>query len=260
MRMGKSHWKRRIALLKRRTAAGDIAAARDLALDLLDGIQDQQGHSVVRRNSPYAVRLLQYAAENGESSAAAMLAYAHDVGKGVRRNDGIAIRWYQRAVRQGESIAAANLATVYRDQGNLRRAHQWHLRAMKMGDGDATVDAGYDYLYGIGVRRDLRSARRMFQNALRSTFISQMGREEALYHLAVTEIDNGNPRLAIALLRKANKDGDYPEAASLLAQIRSKATLTPCRCRRALNKNLRGHAKCPQHPTNDRSKARKMAS
>lgn len=131
---------------------------------------------------------------------------------------------------------------------------------MKMGDGDAAVDAGYDYLYGIGVRKDLRSASRMFQSALRSTFISQMGREEALYHLAVAKIDNNSPRLALPLLRKANKDGDYPEAASLLAQITSKATLTPCRCRRALNKNLHGHAKCPQHPVNDGSEAGKRKS
>lgn len=234
-----------------------MASARDLALDLLDGIQDRQGHSLVRRNSPYAVRLLQYAAELGDSRAATMLAYAYDVGQGVRRNEGVAISWYLRAVRQGESLAAANLATVYRDRGNLRRSHQWHLRAMEMGDGDAAVDAGYDYLYGIGVRKDLRSASRMFQSALRRTFVSQVSREEALYHLAVAKIDDNRPRRALSLLRKANKDGDYPEAASLLAQITSKATLTPCRCRRALEKSLRGHAKCPQHPVNDRSEAGK---
>lgn len=151
-----------------------------MALDLLDGIQDQQGHSVVRRNSRYAVRLLQYAAENGDSSAATMLAYAYDVGQGIRRNVALAIKWYHRAFRQGETMAAANLATVYRDRSNLKLAHQWHLRAMGMGDGDAAVDAGYDFLYGIGVRKDLRSARRMLRNALRSTLISQMGREEAL--------------------------------------------------------------------------------
>lgn len=256
--MAKNHWRRRIALLRRRTAAGDIAAARDLALHLLDGIQDQQGHSLVRRNSPYAVRLLQYAAENGDSSAATMLGYAYDVGQGIRRNVALAIKWYHRAFRQGETMAAANIATVYRDRSNLRLSHQWHLRAMQMGDGDAAVDAGYDYLYGIGVRKDLRSARRMLRNALRSTFISQMGREEALYHLAVAEIDHSSPRVAIPLLRTANKDEDYTEAASLLAQIRSKTTLTPCRCRRALNKNLRGHAKCPRHPISDRSRAAKL--
>lgn len=258
MRMGKSHWKRRLAQLKPGASAQDIAAARDLALDLLDGIQDQQGRSVVRRNAPYAVRLLQQTAEYGDSCAAAMLGYAYDVGHGTRRNTSLAIKWYHRAFKQGEALAAANLATVYRDRGNLRLSHQWHLRAMRMGDGNAAVDAGYDYLYGIGVRKNLRSARRMLQHALRSTDISQLGREEALYHLAVAEIDHGSPRLAIPLLRKANRDGDYPEAASLLAQMRSKATPMPCRCRRALNKNLRGHAKCPQHPINGRSTAGKM--
>ncbi len=212
----------------------------------------------MRRNPPYAVRLLQSTAEGGDSTTAPILAYAYDVGHGIRRDVGLAIQWYPRALRKGEFMAAANLATIYRDHGNLRFSHQWHLRATKTGDGDAAVDAGYDYLYGIGVRKDLRSARRMLQHALRSTFITQMGREEALYHLAVAEIDNGSPPLAVPLLRKANKDGDYPEAASLLTQIRSKATPIPCRCRRTLNKNLRGHANCLQHPINDRSRAGKM--
>jgi hypothetical protein len=34
-----------------------------------------------------------------------------------------------------------------------------------MGDGDAAVTAGYGYLYAIGVRRDVSSARRMFRRA-----------------------------------------------------------------------------------------------
>lgn len=106
-------------------AAGDTAAAWDLGLSLLDGLQDQRGRSLVRRNSSYAVRLLRRAAEAGHSGAGATLAYAYDVGRGIRRNRSLAIKWYRRAVRQGEVIAAANLATVYRDLGNLRNFHQW---------------------------------------------------------------------------------------------------------------------------------------
>jgi len=131
------------------------------------------------------------------------------------------------------------------------------LRAMKMGDGDAAVTAGYGYLYGIGVRRDVRSARRAFRHALGAEDISPYGREEALYNLALVNVDTGQRRRAISLLEQANKDHDYPEPASLLAQIRANTELRPCRCRRHLNKHLRGQAKCPQHPANGRSVARR---
>lgn len=245
--MTKGQWERRIALLRQRVAAGDVPAARDLALDLIDGVQDRQGHPLVRRNSRYAVRLLQHAAKNGDGGAMAMLGHAYDVGSGTQRNVDLAIKWYRRAVKQGEAFAAANLATVYRDLGNFRLFHRWHVRAMKMGDGDAAVDSGYDYLYGIGAQKNLPAAKRMFRLAIRSNNISQAGREEALYHLAVAAVDNSGFRRAIPLLRQANRDDDYPEAARLLAQIRTKTDLTPCRCRRDLNKFLPGHARCPQH-------------
>lgn len=257
-RMTKHDRSRRVAHLRRAAASGDIAAIRDLGLTLRDGVQDEQGRSLVRSNSAHAVRLFHRAAQSGDGAAASALAHAYDIGQGVRRNTALAIKWYRRAVKQGETIAAANMATVYRDQGRLRLAHQWYLRAMHMDDGDAAVDAGYGYLYGIGVRRDLRSARRILQVALRSTFITQSGREEALYHLAVAAVDSGKPTRAIPLLKQANKDGDYPEAASLLAQIKAKIELTPCRCRRDLYKHLPGHAQCPQHAANGRSAASKM--
>jgi TPR repeat protein len=186
------------------------------------------------------------------------LGHAYDIGQGVRRNTALAIKWYRRAVERGETIAAANMATVYRDRGQLRVAHQWYIRAMDMHDGDAAVDAGYGYLYGVGVRRDLRSAKRLLRVAVRSTLITESGREEALYHLAIAEIDSGRPTRAIPLLEQASKDDDYPEAASLLAQIREKTELRPCRCRRDLYKHLPGHAKCPQHTAIGRTAVIKM--
>jgi hypothetical protein len=129
-----------------------------------------------------------------------------------------------------------------------------------MGDGAAAVDAGYDYLYGVGIRRDVSIARRLFRRTLRSRYTSIYGREEALYNLAVAYVDAGTPVRAIPLLQRANTDGDYPEAASLLAQIRAGSALRPCRCRRHINKHLHGQAKCPQHSANGRFAARDPAS
>jgi len=247
----KPDWTREMAKLRRRAAAGDTASITNLALTLAGGIQDRNGRCLVRRNSPYSVRLFRRAAESGDPTAAGGLGYAYDVGQGIRRDKDLALKWYRRAARSGNTTAASNVATVFRDGGNLSRAHQWLLRTVEMGDGDAAVSAGYGYLYEIGVRRDVNSARRMFRRALKDSDTSAYGREEALYNLAIAHVDSGNPRRAIAFLERANEDGDYPEAAALLAQIIAKVELKPCRCRRHLNKHLRGHAKCPQHSHND---------
>jgi len=235
-----------IAALRRGVAAGNAAAMTELAITINDGIRDRNGRVLVRRNAPYAVRLLHRAVECGDEDATGSLGYAYDVGQGIKRDKGLALEWYRRAVRHGDCGAASNIATVYRDLGDLRLAHRWAVRAMEMGDGDAAVTAGYNYLYGIGVRRDVAAAHRLFQRALREN-TSGYGREEALFNLAVAHADNGHRKRAIRLLKRANKDGDYSEAASLLAQLRAKADLSPCRCRRHLLKDLNGHAPCPQH-------------
>lgn len=173
----------RVTRLRRDTDAGNMAATRDLGLTLLGGIKNRQGRSVVRRNSTYAVRLLERAAGRGDSMAAASLGYAYGVGQGVRRDSAVAIKWDRRAIGLGEIIAMGNLAAEYRRLGNLRLAHQWFLRAAKMGDGDAAVDAGYGYLYGIGVRRNLQFARSLLRLAARTTYVTPYAREEALYNL-----------------------------------------------------------------------------
>lgn len=248
--VGKPKWARVMARLRRRAAAGDVPSIRDLGLTLADGIQDGNGRCLVRRNSAYSVRLLRRAAESGDPTAAGALGYAYDVGCGIRGDKALALKWYRRAARMGNAVGASNIATVYRDKGDLGLAHRWLLRAVEMGHGDAAVAAGYGYLYGIGVRTDVSSARRMFRRALRGGDASPYGREEALYNLAIAHVDSGHLHQAIPFLERANKDGDYPEAASLLAQIRAKSEPSPCRCRRHLYKHLRGHAKCPQHSVN----------
>jgi TPR repeat protein len=130
----------------------------------------------------------------------------------------------------------------------LRRAFAWWMRAAAMGDGDAMGDAGYCYQYGIGVRKNVATARRLYRRTIAARDISMWGREEALYHLAITYLDAGKPRLALPLLRRAAKDGDYPEASAVLGQIHSKEEVQACRCRRFVGKALRGHAVCAIHP------------
>jgi TPR repeat protein len=243
----KRGWRNHIASLIRQADAGEVSAMTDLGLNLLEGIQDRKGRSMVRRNPRLAVTWLRRAANRGDSTAASSLGYAYDLGLGTKRNVAQANRWYRRAARSGNSTAMSNLATVYRDAGKAGLAFQWWKRASDMRYGDAAVDVGYCYQYGLGTRKNAANAKRMFRRAIASNEISQYGREEAMYHLAVQFIDNGDRRLAFPLLKEAIADDDFPEAASVLNQLKSESAFVPCRCKRFINKRLRGHTKCSVH-------------
>lgn len=240
-------WRDHIASLGRRAGAGEVSAMTDLGLNLFEGIQDRKGRSIVRRNPRVAVAWFLRAANRGDRTAASSLGYAYDVGLGTKRNVAQATRWYRQAARSGDSTAMSNLATVYRDAGKARLAFQWWERAADMRDGDAAVDVGYCYQYGIGTRRNVANAKRMFRRAITSRDISQFGREEAMYHLAVQFIDEGRRQLAFAFLKRATADNDSPEAAWVLNQLETESDYVPCRCKRSINKQLRGHTKCSLH-------------
>jgi TPR repeat protein len=244
----KHGWRDHIASLRRQAAAGNVSAMTDLGLNFFEGIQDRKGKSLVRRDPRVAVTWFREAANYGDATAAGSLGYAYDAGLGAQRNVEQAIRWYRKATKLGNAGAASNLATVYRDAGKAKLAFQWWKRSAEMNDGDAAVDVGYCYQYGIGTRRDTVRAKRMFRRAVASKDISQYGREEAMYHLALQLIDEGRNPLAIPLLRSASADDDFPEARAVLRQMQAKLPLNPCRCRRLSNKKMRGHAKCSLHP------------
>lgn len=243
----KRGWQRHMAALRSRGIAGDVSAITELGLNLLEGIQDRQRRSLVRRNPRAAVALLHEAATNGDAVAAGALGYAYDIGLGVTPSVKEAVRWYRRAVRGGNSTGASNLATIYRDAGNPRLAFKWWSRASEMGDGDDAVSIGYCYQYGIGTRRDAGKAKRQYRRAIAARDIAPYGREEAMYHLAIQYLDEGRPKMALPLLDRAAADDDYPEAVAVLKQIHAGSGYQPCRCRRFIRKELRGHAVCVVH-------------
>ena len=252
--------RRILARLRRQTASGDYNAMGELGTWLMDTERDRRGRIIVARSPLRAFRLISRAVvEGGWEGGFNNLGYMYDVGLGTVRNRRQALYWYRRALRAGDSGAAANIATIYRDERKFRLMLKWWLRAAKGGDGDAAGDAAYCYQYGIGARRDPRRARRLYEQATRSKSISEIGRKEALYGLALMELDAGRRRRAAALLRAADRDGDYPEAGAVLEQIRGSEAVVPCRCRRFVHKWLPGHTRCPLHrrPAGGRSQRRR---
>ncbi len=234
----KRKYQRDLAALRKRAAAGDVSAMDDLGLWLLDGLQDRQGRSVVRRNPAAALRLFQSAVdESGGKEGAFSLGYAYDNGLGTKPSRLLALYWYRRAARNGSSTAAFNIATVYRDFYDFRTMFRWWVRAAKMDDGDAAENTGYCYQYGIGVRRNVLKARHEFRpcHKVRMHFRVRPRRSDV-------PPCRFFPRRGQISVRpptpdsRAAKDHDYPEAMSLLSQIRSRIPIIPCRCRRATNR------------------------
>jgi TPR repeat protein len=214
-----------------------------------DGERDRAGRVVIPKVPRAAFRLISGAvARSGGRIGAFSLAGLYDRGIGTKPDWKLALFWYRRALRDVPQGAASNIATVYRDRCKFRAMLAWWLRAAKAGDGDAAADVGYCYQYGIGARKDAALARRFYRRAITSRDICELGREAALYYLAVVEIDAGRIKQAVPLLRRATKDKDYPQAMLLLGQIEAKGEIVPCRCRRDIDKRLPGHARCPLHP------------
>ncbi len=241
--------RRYVELLTQAVQAGHVEAMSDIAVLQMEGYRDQRGRVLVRANPKAAVRAWLQVAAAGGTSADKSLGYCFDVGFGVRRNIRLAMKWYRRAWRRRDPTAAANIATIYRDRGQPALAVSWWKRAAEAGLPEEAVQVGYGYQYGMGVRRNLSKAVQWYRLAIRARAILEHEREAAMYHLAVLHLDSQPPSRAkaVALLKRASKDDDYPEAMALLGQLQKGRRLVPCRCQRGLLKRLRGHARCAIH-------------
>ena len=210
----------------------------ELAITINDGIRNANGRILSKAQRTLCVSSIAPGSrECGGGNAAGSLGHAYDVGQGTKRKVAQAIRWYRRAARSGDSTATSNLATVYRDAGKAGLAFQWWKRAADMRDGDAAVDVGYCYQYGIGIRKSTANAKRIFRRAIASKDITQYGRETAMYNLALLFVDEGKRQLAFPLLIRATADDDFLEAASVLNQLNTNPDYFPCRCRRSITAN-----------------------
>jgi TPR repeat protein len=157
-------------------------------------------------------------------------------------------KWRPKAVR-GDSIAMSNVAAAYRILEKFRLAARWYRRASEQRDGDALTEWGYCLQHGVGVSKDPRAAERAYRAAVKSKWITDYCREEAMYHLAVLLLGRrsaASHRTAARLLRVASADGDYPQAEALFQSRKSADVRAVCVCRRHLRPRL-AQRHCPVH-------------
>ena len=184
------------------------------------------------------------------------------VSRARNTNWGDVVARLRRGVAAGNGTAMTELAITINDgvrdgagrvlvRPNPPYAVRLLRRAVESGDENAAGSLGYAYDVGHGVRRDKALALEWYRRAVRH------GDCGAASNIATAHADDGDRKHAIQFLKRANGGGDYPEAASMLAQLNARVELTPCRCRRYLRKNLNGHAPCPQHPISGRPAVRR---
>src|SRR4051812_32788597 len=83
-----------------------------------------------KRKFKAAFELFLSAAQNGDLSSQLNLGYFYDCGIGTKKDTNAALRWYRKAHRRGDSSATLNIGTVYRDQGQQKRALRWFASAL----------------------------------------------------------------------------------------------------------------------------------
>jgi TPR repeat protein len=142
--------------------------------------------------------------------------------------------------KAGDSSAMHNVGAAYRILGKHAAAYRWWKKSAASGDGSDNLEVGYCLHHGAGVRKDLAAAARAYEIAMVSGRASQLDREEAMYLRAVLLLSSSvraARKRAASLLRKANADNDYPQAAQLLTALDSSPKLI-CTCRRELRFGL----------------------
>ena len=127
-------------------------------------------------NRRSAFLLMLSAAKLGDIGAQVNVGNYYADAQGVRRNCELALCWYKRAYRRGYSAAAHNIGVMLRNENQVKRALQWFVRAVKLGDEESNLEIGKHYLMG---ERNPRRAIPYLRRVKPSRWITEAGAEEA---------------------------------------------------------------------------------
>jgi len=158
--------RRFIALLRESAALHDPHALYELGTFYRDGFRDRRGKPVLRQSAAFSAKLFRRAAELGDPDGMVALAdflsepWMSASGRPPKSRSRLteAFRWYHRAIAREHVMAMSNLAVTYQNLGNHRQAVQWFRRAAQAGDESVLFDLAQAEMYGLGARRNVRSA------------------------------------------------------------------------------------------------------
>jgi TPR repeat protein len=183
-------------------------------------------------------------AKYGDADSCYRLALCYEQGRGTARNVGQAARWYECAARQGMTAAMARLGDICLmavestdavaqsaaealrappvaiDQPiaelSLQKATFWNREAAAAGSAEAQSRLAFQHVAGLGVSRDLQTARDLFEmSAAQGHAEGELGL--GLLLAADARHENAKDR-AVQLLRSAARQGN-PKAKFALARL-----------------------------------------
>jgi TPR repeat protein len=143
-------------------AAGNTTAEGNLAAMYLRG-------TGVAKDAKKAVELYQRSAENGDIEAQHCLAMIHFKGDGVRQNSRDAFKWLYTAATRGYAKSQYFLAICYLEgrgaQIDCFRSMKWMYTSAEQGDTNALHNLGWMHQNGVGVGKNLATAKTYFDKA-----------------------------------------------------------------------------------------------
>lgn len=152
--------------------AASVVADQDKtgeALYILSRVH-KEGYGVVKRNSEYALELLQQAVSRGHAPAIGTLGMAYFDGDGVEKNIETAKQWWLKAAAKGDAVSMYNLAYVYNlVERNYPEAIVWLRRTIEKGDDEgrkvALLDLATLHARGQGMPKDMTEAANLTRRA-----------------------------------------------------------------------------------------------
>lgn len=146
-----------------------LEGLRNLALCYAfgDGVKSSKSKSqeLYRRAFPICLEL----AEQGDSSAIALMAKSYWLGQGVKRDYALAAQWYEKSAAFGNLEAMCRLGEFYeRGQGVPKDAAisaEWYRKAANSGSPYGLYKLAFFYEKGCGVEQDLEKAYALYCTA-----------------------------------------------------------------------------------------------
>ena len=123
-----------------------------------------------------AFRFFLAAGKAGSEAARSTIGCFYDQGMGVKADEDAALHWYRLAYRSGSNLAANNMGCIWRDRGKIDRALMWFRRAVRLGDGDASLEIAKIYLK---IKPDLKKALYYLHKVLRAKYVTEWSKDEA---------------------------------------------------------------------------------
>jgi TPR repeat protein len=211
--MSASEWRALLARAKQ----SDPEAEWEVADRYGDGCKNHSGKILVERSRKKAAQWFRPA----QNTWGVLLSN----GDGVRKDVDEALSWLRRAFRAGDTCAAQNIAITYRQIGDLRTAVKWFRKSADAGDGDALIQLGIHYYWGMGVRKNPKAAVRCFRIATKAKHISEGGRDDAFFFLEIAYYEGRGVQASMSsagkFLKRANIDGDHVAADKMLSKLRN---------------------------------------